>query len=295
MNPPTVSVIIPFYAGADWLCEAVQSVLDQTYKDYEIIVVNDGSKEDDSEFVSKYGDKVRYIRKPNSGPGPTRNLGVQESQGKYLAFLDSDDIWLPDKLEKQIAYLEETGEVWCMSTYTKFGEDMEEQFIDNSYYQNNLYPICFYHMHFATPSVVVRKNYLLEHHLRFAENMRYGQDAFLWMNIILSGQTHIKVFEEPLIKVRMRHGENANRRVLCHIQGKSQLWDYLRVQVKDGKVSMPFFARFLYYLCHFGFSIVKHVSAPKIKEFLAKCFYIFPFVCFKMRTSIWKRQQQPVL
>src|SRR5690554_2836035 len=98
-----VSVIIPFYNGVEWLCEAVQSVLDQTYKNFEIIVVNDGSPEDVSGLLSKYGNKIIYRYKENGCAATARNLAMEIATGEYLAFLDSDDLWLPAKTEKQIA------------------------------------------------------------------------------------------------------------------------------------------------------------------------------------------------
>ena len=88
---PEVSVIIPFYAGVDWLSEAVDSVLLQTFKDYEIIVVNDGSPENMTEFLTQYSNKIKYIKKENGGPSTARNVGIDAAIGKYIAFLDSDD------------------------------------------------------------------------------------------------------------------------------------------------------------------------------------------------------------
>ena len=98
----TVSVVIPFYANANWLCEAVDSVLAQTYGNYEIIVVNDGSKEDVSDFLKKYGDKIKYYEKENGGAASARNEGIKRAEGDYIAFLDSDDLWTPQKLSVQL-------------------------------------------------------------------------------------------------------------------------------------------------------------------------------------------------
>lgn len=296
MNNPLVSVIIPFYAQVDWLAEAVASVLQQTFTDYEIIVVNDGSREDDSRFLAEFGTRIRYIRKDNSGPGPTRNRGIGEARGKYLAFLDSDDLWMPEKLALQVEYLEKTGEIWCMSTYVKFGDGMDETLVDNTYFQKNLYPICFYHMHFATPSVIVRKDYLLERNLRFSESMRYGQDAFLWLNIILSGIHEIKVFSQPLIKVRMRGG-NANRRAKCHLQGKAQLWDYLsKFRQTPECPEIPATAVFLYRWCQLGFNISeiqnRLLPGKRLEEYFARALYLMPFLLFKKALLDYRKNLQ---
>ena len=108
----TVSVIIPFYSHLDWLYEAIDSVLAQTYPIHEIILVNDGSKEDMTEFLAQYGDKIIYIYQENAGPAAARNNGIRQATGDYIAFEDSDDIWLPTKLEKQVAFMEETAARW---------------------------------------------------------------------------------------------------------------------------------------------------------------------------------------
>lgn len=295
MNP-LVSVIIPFYSGIAWLKEAVDSVFQQSFSDYEIIVVNDGSKEDDTVFLEEYGERIRYIRKANSGPGPSRNLGIREARGKYLAFLDSDDLWLPEKLKIQVEYLERTGEVWCMSTYIKFGEGMTEKLVDNSYFQRDLFPLCFYHMHFATPSVVVRKDYLEKNNLNFSETMRYGQDVFLWSNMILSGLHSIKVFSEPLVKIRMRGNGNANRRVICHLQGKAQIWEFLSKYRKNPVCpKIPVSVVFLYRWCWLGFQFWKKAGFKgKAGEIFALLMYLFPFFCFKVRYFLYRRTHDVV-
>ena len=99
-----VSVILPTYNRAHQVGRAIQSVLDQTYQDFEIIVVDDASTDNTEEVVQGFTDeRVGYIRqKENAGAGAARNIGIQLSQGDYIAFQDSDDEWLPEKLEKQI-------------------------------------------------------------------------------------------------------------------------------------------------------------------------------------------------
>ena len=95
-----VSVIIPFYSRLDWLYEAIESVLAQTYPIHEIILVNDGSKEDLTEFLDKYGKRIIYLKQENAGPAAARNNGIRRATGDYIAFEDSDDVWMPTKLEK---------------------------------------------------------------------------------------------------------------------------------------------------------------------------------------------------
>ena len=115
---PLVSVIIPFYNGVSWLEEAVESVFLQNYPNIEIIVVNDGSKEDVSQFLQKYGDRIKYYYQENAGPGKARNNGLSHANGKYIALLDSDDLWTEGKLRYQINYMEENPHImWSHTSY----------------------------------------------------------------------------------------------------------------------------------------------------------------------------------
>jgi glycosyltransferase involved in cell wall biosynthesis len=114
----TVSVTIPTYNRAGMIKEAIDSVFRQTYQDFEIIVVDDGSTDNTAEIVAAYGDRVRYVRQPNGGLGAARNTGLDHATGKYVAFLDSDDAWFDFKLELQVALLEAMPEVGFL--YSEF-------------------------------------------------------------------------------------------------------------------------------------------------------------------------------
>ena len=106
MTMPKVSVIIPTYNAARWIGETIDSVQSQTYKNYEIIVIDDGSVDSTREVLEKYIKNINYIYQDNKGVSSARNHGIKISAGEYIAFLDNDDIWLPDKLSLQIQVLE---------------------------------------------------------------------------------------------------------------------------------------------------------------------------------------------
>jgi GT2 family glycosyltransferase len=115
---PQVSVIIPTYNCARYLPEAIDSVLAQTYRDFEIIVVDDGSTDDTPDVLARYGEAILVIRQPNQGRGAARNAGILAARGQYIAFLDADDLWLPEKLEKQVALLRaRAGAGWVYSDH----------------------------------------------------------------------------------------------------------------------------------------------------------------------------------
>src|SRR5438874_1624069 len=105
MSRPLVSVVIPTYNSAHYIGEAVQSVLAQTYTNFEVIVVDDGSTDDTRERLESVAGRIRYLYQPNGGVSKARNRGIQEARGELIAFLDGDDEWLPEKLAKQLAYM----------------------------------------------------------------------------------------------------------------------------------------------------------------------------------------------
>ena len=108
---PTVSVVIPTYNRSKMLVEAVESALQQTRPPDEIIVTDDGSTDDTEQVVARYGGKLRYIQQENSGPAAARNNGIRKASGDFIAFLDSDDLWVKDRLERQFAALEQYPEL----------------------------------------------------------------------------------------------------------------------------------------------------------------------------------------
>src|SRR3989442_10494853 len=116
VQPPCVSVVIPVYNGERYLADAIQSVRDQTYQNFEVIVVDDGSTDGSAAVAKRFGEAVRYVHQANGGVCKARNTGLAAARGGYLAFLDQDDLWLPDKLATQVVYLDshpEVGAVYC--------------------------------------------------------------------------------------------------------------------------------------------------------------------------------------
>lgn len=104
---PLVSIVIPVYNGSNYMGEAIDSALAQTYKNIEIIVVNDGSKDNTEETALSYGDKIRYYKKENGGQSTALNFGIDKMQGEYFSWLSHDDVYYPEKVERQIEALSE--------------------------------------------------------------------------------------------------------------------------------------------------------------------------------------------
>ena len=115
MSFPKVSIITPTYNCADYIKDAIRSVFDQTYQNYELIVIDDGSTDNTGEVIKPYlcNDKLRYIRQENLGQAAARNRGLKKATGEYIAFLDADDIWEKSKLEKQLSVVKKSQADVC--------------------------------------------------------------------------------------------------------------------------------------------------------------------------------------
>jgi glycosyltransferase involved in cell wall biosynthesis len=118
MTMPLVSVVIPTYNQPGFLREALGSVFAQTFTDYEVIVVNDGSTDDTAQQLEHYGNRIHLITQVNQGIGLARNKGMDAASGRYVAFLDHDDLWHPAKLETQVAFMREHPE--CVGSCAPF-------------------------------------------------------------------------------------------------------------------------------------------------------------------------------
>src|SRR4030065_572228 len=103
---PRVSVVIPCYNNISYLRECLDSVLNQTLTDYEVILIDDGSTDGTSEIIQSYLPRIKYLRQPNQGPAAARNAGIEAASGECIAFPEADDLWYPEKLEVQLKFME---------------------------------------------------------------------------------------------------------------------------------------------------------------------------------------------
>jgi glycosyltransferase involved in cell wall biosynthesis len=220
---PTVSVIIPFYNRLSWLEEAIKSVLVQSCKDYEIILVDDGSNTTYNFLPNISDNRIRYVRQENRGPAAARNLGIELSQGKFVAFLDSDDLWLPNKLEIQLRYMQDNPKIGLSHTsYTRMSPkgDLLEK-ISSGKFTGYVYPKIILSCPIATPTVIIRKNIL--NNIKFNEGVKIGEDVILWIQI--SKQHKILGIDIPLTKVRI-HGDNAAIDIHKNLHGNLNIINY---------------------------------------------------------------------
>jgi len=127
MNGDLVSIIMPAYNCGRYIEEAIESVINQTYKSWELIIVDDFSTDDTAKIVKEYelkDDRIRYFKnEKNSGAAISRNNAIKQASGRFFAFLDSDDLWRADKLEKQIKFMTENKYVFTCTAYDKIDEN----------------------------------------------------------------------------------------------------------------------------------------------------------------------------
>ena len=108
MSAPLISCIVPVYNGERFLSQTLDSVLGQTYRPLEVLLSDDGSTDGTPQIAARYSKRIRYLTHANTGPGAARNRGLRLARGDFVALLDADDLWHPEKLERQMAQFEES-------------------------------------------------------------------------------------------------------------------------------------------------------------------------------------------
>ena len=182
---PTVSVVIPCYNGAAFLRETLDSVLAQTHAPLEVIVVDDGSTDDSAAIAESYGPPVRVIRQRNQGESVARNRGIDEARGDWIAFIDSDDVWKPGKLERQLAAAQ--PDVVCLhSEWYCFGErdyvsDVGAIPPEERY---RLSALLMRGNSFNISTMIVRRSLPV----RFPAWTRHGEDLIYCLDLVLVGR-----------------------------------------------------------------------------------------------------------
>jgi glycosyltransferase involved in cell wall biosynthesis len=204
---PLISVIIPVYNGESHICKAIRSVLDQTYNNFELIIVDDGSTDSTSTIVRSFTDKrISYIHQGNLGPSSARNAGVMRSRGEYIAFLDCDDWWLPKKLEIQLTHFQsfpETGLVYC-ATHIYDTRNRLVQFQAANIDGYALDSMLMGNFISGSASSVMIHRTVLDHVGLFDESLRTCEDWDLWLRI--AAMYRICFVRTPLVHLLTRPG-----------------------------------------------------------------------------------------
>ena len=191
-----VSAVIPAYNAGAFISRAIESVLAQTRRADEIIVVDDGSTDNTAEQVQKYGDQVRYIYQENAGASAARNTGIKAAQYEWIAFLDGDDEWLPDYLKLQIELLRRNPNLkWTMANYDRclcdeqrrsphFDPDKARNLLEGKDYFDDYFDAFTAEVCGCTDTMVVRRDVIEEAGL-FRDGLPNAQDTDMWFRLAM--------------------------------------------------------------------------------------------------------------
>lgn len=281
MKLPLVSVIIPFFNNFYWLSEAIDSVLNQTYKNLEIIIINDGSNIDISSIITS--DNIKIYSQENKGPGAARNLGILNSKGEYIAFLDSDDIWNKDKISLQILKMLEDDLVWSQHSYLMFWENSNRtKIVNTSSYKGNVFIKSFISFKIQTSCVMVKKSILIDNNIFFPINKRYGQDGVFFKKI--AQLYNLGYINGILSKFRIR-GNNAGFRAYVQLMDKYESYIDLKSNLNILSV-LPYRSILAFRICYINFKFLSFMLIYfKINnisiEYISKILYLFPYILLK--------------
>jgi len=213
-NWPKISIIVPYYNSEKTILRALNSIIRQTYKNIEIILIDDGCSDYSSQLVNDFIKnnkeyKITNIRQDNYGAAKARNVGIKKAQGEYIAFLDSDDSWETGKLEKQLNVFDSYKYIDIVSTEYSLhiGTDIKlKSTCSGIFEERDFYQSLFKNV-FITPSVMVRKGVIEKHGILFDEDKECGEDTLFMLRVIRNcrgGELHL-----PLLSIyKLEYGES---------------------------------------------------------------------------------------
>ena len=272
---PLVSIIIPVYNGSNYMREAIDSALAQTYKNIEIIVVNDGSTDNTEEIAKSYGNKIRYYKKENGGVATALNLAIKKSKGEYISWLSHDDVYYLDKIEKQIKELskldiEERKNTIIYSNYALINEKSEitsKQSFEKIHAKEKLnyplYPILKGLIHGCT--LLIPKN-AFDKIGYFNEKLKTTQDYDLWFKMF--PKYNILFMPDLLIKSRW-HSEQGSKKIDEATKEADELW----IRMVEG-VSEEEMMLFDGSVSNFYIDTYNTIKVNKLSEIAQKYLYV---------------------
>lgn len=285
---PLVSVIIPTYNRDLYLKQTIQSVLSQTYQNIEIIVVDDGTPNGKNELLCKKFDQVKYIKIENSGgPAKPRNIGIREAKGKYIAFVDDDDLWLPTKLELQVGILENNptfGLVHsCCEVVDEYGVKKNEIIgrpgsLDVKHGDVSMRMMGNWTLMMPTP--LIRKEVVDEVGFFNEKIPSAGEDTEFWTRCAFTTQFYY--IDEPLAHYRV-HSGNISADVLKYLELPFYLKNVLEKQLSTHRISNCQYKFLLNNLCKMQIRTLKTNIFKTFKNlYLLDVFWMFKINNCKM-------------
>jgi glycosyltransferase involved in cell wall biosynthesis len=235
MDKHSVAVIIPCYNSSKYIGETLDSVLNQDYKYLEIVAIDDGSTDETRKILESYLPKIRILSHPNNaslGPAASVNLGISESKSDLIAFLDSDDIWYPSKIEEQVKIFEKYSDVgWVYTNGYVFDEsdNILYKLFPDGFQEENISRRIVLKCYIKTPSSVMVRREAFEKIGLFQPYLRSGQDHDMWIR--MSEVAKFYYLPQFLIAYRKRPGQISSRR---------QLWEEGFTVLRDACQRYPY-------------------------------------------------------
>lgn len=203
-----VSVVMPAYNAENFISEAIDSILNQTFTDFEFIIINDGSTDRTIDIIKSYSDNRIVIveNEQNMGIVHSLNKGLEYAQGKYIARMDADDFSVKNRLEKQVKYMDEHPNIAVLGTSIKiFGDNIRDRVVDYATDSDMIKVNLLFHSCFAHPSVMIRKQVLDEFNLKYDSQYQGREDYKLWWDI--SQVSNLTSLNEVLLYYRIHNSQ----------------------------------------------------------------------------------------
>lgn len=209
-NKPLVSIVTPSYNSEALIGETIQSILNQTYTNWELIIVDDCSSDQTVDIIKEYTDEriQLHILEQNSGAAVARNHAIKKATGKYLAFLDSDDLWTEDKLEKQVRFMQTNDWAFSFTGYELMNEEgiLMNKYVPVPYVMN--YHTLMKNTIIGCLTVMLDREKIGD---QYMPNIRAGQDTAFWLQLLKQGFTAYGI-NEPLAHYRIgSHSISSNK------------------------------------------------------------------------------------
>lgn len=219
MIPPKVTVLMPVYNAEKYIGGAVDSILHQTFRDFELLIINDGSTDATQTVLESYTDpRIRIIvHKKNSGIVRRLNEGISLSKGVYIARMDADDVALPMRLEKQVAYMDKHPAVAVCGTWLKVISDTKVEIWKAPTTHDEIQSLMLFHAAIFHPTVIMRTKTIKRYNLRYSQSYHYSEDYELWVRIA----NYSRLANLPEVLLHRRINKN------------TYIDDYARIQVES--------------------------------------------------------------
>jgi glycosyltransferase involved in cell wall biosynthesis len=200
---PVVTCLMSVYNGESYLCEAIESILDQAFTNFEFIIINDGSTDDSLLIIEKFNDpRIRLVcNNENIGLTKSLNKGIELSNGKYIARIDADDISLPNRLSEQVDFMEKNSAIGMVCSKTLKINDSGQEIESHSHYtEHDIRFFLFLNNSIKHSSAFIRSDILERYGLSYEEKFKTSQDYRLWTKILLVSR--IQEIDKYLVKIR---------------------------------------------------------------------------------------------